>query len=163
VTTPDYRSIAKAVLKLAGELDHRMAMPTDERAQLAKIDAWTAVLTGHVWPTEAETAVVEHYRNPAAFPLMPGDVIAYCRNQPVWSSLDHARDWIMRVGVQNPYSGAIEAYSGVTEPIIEIPPQIAREDHRRYLIERLHMWAAPRLDELAAAIVARRHEPWWLS
>lgn len=153
---PNYRDIAKNVLKLAAELDARMSTPTTGR-----VNAWTTILTGQVWPTEAESAVIAHYRDPNAFPLMPGDVIDYCNRQPVWSSEEHARDWIMRIAVQIPYSGAIEAYSGVREPIIEIPAEIARERHRAYLIAKLTEWATPRLDELATAIVAKKFVPWW--
>jgi len=156
----NYNDIAAAVLKLAAQLDARMK-PDGQDDHAARKAAWVMVIEGRVWPTEAEAAVIAHYRNPRAFPIMPGDVIAYCEAQPVWSSIDHARDWIMHSAVQMPYSGAIEAYSGVQEPIIEIPPQIARENHKAYLTEQLTNWAQPRLDELATAIVTKRFQPWW--
>ncbi|BDY31393.1 hypothetical protein [Mycolicibacterium mageritense] len=157
----DYRTIAKNVLKLASELDTRMAMPASDADKKSKIDAWETILTGQVWPTEAEAAVIEHYRDPRAFPLMPGDVVAHCKAQPVWSSLEHARDWILRFGVQNPYSGAIEAYSGIPEPVIDIPESVPRSSHKAYLAEHLRQWVAPRLDDLAAAILAKKFRPWW--
>lgn len=157
----DYRAIAKNVLKLASDLDSRMVLPPSESALKSKIDTWTLILTGKTWPTEAEAAVIKHYGDPRAFPLLPGDVVDYCQHEPVWSSLEHARDWILRVGVQNPYSGAIEAYSGIQEPVIDIPASVPRTRHKAYLIEQLHAWASPRLDELANAIVEKQFRPWW--
>ncbi|UCR74446.1 hypothetical protein Ritam007_70 [Mycobacterium phage Ritam007] len=160
MTALNYHDIAASVLKLAASIDHRME-PSSQEMHDNRKNAWAALFTGQVWPAEAEGAVIDHYRDPRAFPLMPGDVIAYCKSQPVWSSVEHARDWVMRTAVQMPYSGAIEAYSGVTEPIIDIPAEIGRESHKAYLIQKLTEWVAPRLDELAAAIVAKRFTPWW--
>lgn len=157
----NYRDIAGTVLKLAANFDPRLE-PTNQAAHDARKEAWATLFDGLVWPTEAEAAVVAHYRDPRAFPLLPGDVVDYCQKQPVWSSPEHARDWILRVGVRNPYSGAIEAYSGITEPVIDIPESLPRTQHKTYLIEKLTEWAAPRLDELAEAIVAKQFRPWWV-
>lgn len=157
----DYRELAKKVLKLAGALDARMAMPASRDDQIDRVDAWGSALKGRVWPSEAEDAVIEHYRERRSI-LLPGDVVDYCKRQPVWSSVEHARDWIYRIGLQEPYSGAIEAYSGMQEPRIEIPAEIAREAHKDWLVMKLTEWAVPRIDELAAAIVARKYVPWWI-
>lgn len=156
----NYRDVAATVLKLAANFDQRM-VPADQSTHNERKEAWATLFSGHVWPTEAEQAVYAHYRDPRAFPLMPGDVIDYCAHQPVWSSLEHARDWILRVGVRNPYSGAIEAYSGIQEPVIDIPDCVPRASHKTYLIEQLHQWATTRLEELTAAIVAKQFKPWW--
>lgn len=152
----DYREIAKAAIKLAMNFDERIPMPTTER-----IDAWATILEGRAWPTEAEQAVYSHYAKAPCGMLMPGDIVNYCATQPPWSSLEHARDWILRVGVHNPYSGAIEAYSGIQEPVIAIPEDLPRTQHKNFLIEQLHAWATPRLEELANAIVAKQYRPWW--
>lgn len=152
----DYRETAKAVLKLAVELDTRLTVPTSER-----IDAWATLFVGKVWPIEATAAVYAHYAKSPCAMLLPGDVIAFCARQPVWSSLDHARDWILRVGVHHPYSGAIEAYSGIQGPAIAIPESLPMGQHKQYLTDQLTAWVTPRLDELAAAIVAERFQPWW--
>lgn len=156
----NYVDVARSVLKLAASLDPRM-FPASQELQTERREAWATLFTGHVWPTEADQAVCDHYRNPRAFPIMPGDVIAYCETQPVWSSREHVQDWILRVGVQNPYSGVIEAYSGISEPVIEIPASIPRDQEKVYLIQKLTEWASPRLDELADAIIAKRYIPWW--
>lgn len=156
----NYEDIARSVLKLAANLDQRM-YPPDQETQHERRKAWATLFRGHVWPDEAEQAVYEHYRNPRAFPLMPGDILAYCDSQPVWSSREHAQDWILRFGVQNPYSGAIEAYSGIPEPAIAIPESVPRPQEKLYLIQKLTEWASPRLDELADAILAKRFVPWW--
>lgn len=160
MVTLDYVDIARSTLKLAADFDVRMH-PGNQEVQNDRRQSWALLFNGHVWPAEAEAAVIEHYRNPRAFPLMPGDVIDYCAKQPVWSSPEHARDWILRVGVRNPYSGAIEAYSGIQEPAITIPESLPRCQHKTYLIQALTEWATPRLDELAAAIVAKQFRPWW--
>lgn len=157
----DYRDLAKNVLKLAGALDARMAMPTSRDDQIARVDAWASALKGRAWPSEAEDAVIEHYRERHTI-LLPGDIVAYCKKQPVWSSVEHARNWIFNVGLREPYSGAIEAYSGISEPKIEIPAGVARDAHKDYLAGKLTEWAVPRIDELAAAIVARKYVPWWI-
>ena len=151
-----YRDIAKAVLKLAMNLDERIPKPTSER-----VDAWATLFDGRVWPQEAEASVYDHYAKIPCGMLMPGDVITYCDRQPPWSSMEHARDWILRVGVRNPYSGAIEAYSGIQEPAIAIPESVPRSSEKAYLIEQLTAWAQPRLDELAQAILAKQFRPWW--
>lgn len=156
----DYHAISGQVLKLAAEFDHRME-PSSQEMHDARKNAWALLFDGYVWPTEAEAAVVDHYRDPRAFPLLPGDVVDYCARQPVWSSHEHATDWILRVGVRNPYSGAIEAYSGITEPVIAIPDSVPRCQHKTHLIQALTDWATPRLDELAAAIVDKQFRPWW--
>ncbi len=160
----DYRAIAKNVILTAADLDHRIrdelaAIPDDQATR--RFTSWATVFAGRTWPTEAIEAVGEHYARPNAFRLMPGDVVTYCDNQPVWSSTEHARDWVLRVGVQNPYSGSIEAYSGITEPVIDIPESVTRDGERAWLIDQLSAWARPRLDEIANAIVERRYEPWW--
>lgn len=156
----NYEDIARTVLKLAASFDQRL-YPVSQEFQDERRKAWATLFVGRVWPEEAEQAVVSHYRNPRAFPILPGDIVAYCDSQPVWSSRDHARDWVMRMGVQNPYSGVIEQYSGIREPIIEIPPEIRREGEKAHLIAKLTEWATPRLDELAEAIVAKKFVPWW--
>ena len=152
----DYREITKTVFKLAMNYDDRISRPTTER-----IDAWTDLFAGKIWPDEAQSAVLDHYATVPCGVLMPGDVIGYCQRQPPWSSIDHATDWILTFGVQNPYSGAIEAYSGIQEPVIAIPESVPRCGEKQYLIEQLSAWAKPRLDELAHAIVAKQFRPWW--
>lgn len=160
VTTTSYVDIARNVLRIAATCDPRME-PSSQEMHNARREAWATLFTGHVWPLEAEAAVYDHYRDARAFPLLPGDVVDYCASQPVWSSPEHARDWILRVGVRNPYSGAIEAYSGISEPVIAIPESLPRGQQKAYLIEKLTEWATPRLDELTEAILAKRFRPWW--
>jgi hypothetical protein len=159
-TALDYVEIARSVLRIAATCDPRME-PSCQEMHNARRESWATLFAGHVWPAEAEQAVYDHYRDPRAFPLMPGDVVDYCAKQPVWSSTEHATDWILRVGVRNPYSGAIEAYSGIQEPVIDIPESVPRCQHKTYLIEQLTAWASTRLDELTAAIVAKQFKPWW--
>lgn len=156
----DYEVVARSVLRLAASLDQRL-YPVGQGFQDERRKAWASLFVGRVWPSEAEQAVVDHYRVAGAFPILPGDVVAFCDRQPVWSSVEHAKDWVMRVGVQNPYSGVIGLYSGVHEPVVEIPVEVGREGEKAFLVAGLSEWAAPRLDMLAEEIVRRRFVPWW--
>ncbi len=159
----DYRNIAKTVLLTAQNVDqrHADAWPSDNAERSEKIDVWATIFSGHVWPAEAKAAVLDHYSQPRAFSITPGDVVAYCQSQPVWSSAEHVQDWLSRVGVQNPYSGIIEAYSGISEPILRIPAHVGREGEKAYLIEELSRWVANNRDALVAAILERRYVPWF--
>lgn len=152
----DYRAIAKSVLKLALDFDDRMSIPN-----AARVDAWTSVITGRVWPREAEAAVCEHYSQIPCGVLLPGHVVDFCARQPVWSSREHAADWIQTVGLAYPYSGAIEAYSGIPEPVIDDVDSVPWDQQRTYLVDKLTDWATSRLDELVDAIVAKQFRPWW--
>ncbi len=156
----NYTEVARSVLKMAAACDTRM-VPTNQQLQDDRRTTWATLFTGQVWPTEAEAAVLDHYSQPRAFSITPGDVVAYCQSQPVWSSAEHVHDWLSRVGVQNPYSGIIEAYSGISEPILRIPAHVGREGEKAYLIEELSRWVANNRDELVAAILERRYVPWF--
>lgn len=146
----DFREIARDVVKRAALLDPRMPAPSGDL-----LDTWAACFVGKVWPEEALASVVEHYARPGSFTLMPGDVIAYCRDQPIWSSKAHARDFL-DMWCQHPYSHKIEAETGIQEPVIDIPTSVPREGHKKYLQERLRVWVNSNEDRLVKAILAKR-------
>lgn len=161
MVTIDYEAIAGRVLKLAADFDQRM-IPTSQAAHDSRRMSWAILFTGHVWPSEAEDAVVHHYQGNRAFALMPGDVVDYCAKKLPWSSPEHARDWILRTAVQNPYAHMLEEFSGIPEPVIEIPNSVTRAGERVYLTEQLHQWAVEHMPELVTAILAKRFVPaWW--
>lgn len=153
-----YRTIAKSVLKLASDLDPRFPLPSSSTELATKCTNWALILNGKVWPEEAKAAVLHHYAK-SSFALMPSDVVDYCQGQPAWSSIEHAREWVMSVAVRIPYSGAIELFSGIEEPRFTVPVEVMGDTtaQRAFLVEQLTEWARPRLNDLAAAIVAKRY------
>ncbi len=108
----DYATIAAKVLAKACIFDHRL----DPAPQT--ITAWAEAFADsrRVWTDEALKAVTNHYSQPNPFPIFPGDVIAYCREQPIWSSPEHAADTLGRLCRDHPHSPAIEEYTGERPP-----------------------------------------------
>jgi hypothetical protein len=138
---PNEIDIAKAVLAKAKAIDPRMPQP--DRVVLA---AWADVFRGQsVWLTEALDGVSEHYRAENPNRLMPGDVIGYCKRQPVWSSRDHAIAFL-DIWSRHPYSPVIEDFTGIRPP--EIDDRGAYRD-----------WVEAHRERLVDALIARRHEP----
>lgn len=151
--TLNYREIAKSVIKLAHDFDHRLPIPTSER-----IDSWAKLFEGHVWPKEAVDAVLAHYRNPNAFPILPGDVVGYCKQQPVWSSPEHAREWVLYTAEHHPWSDAIWAYSDIEPAEITVPEGVTKsKGTRAYVSQRMVAWATENIESLTDAILARQY------
>lgn len=158
------RNDIKSVVQLAMLLDPRFG-PRDENGNIQHerltefVDAWTECLSDQVWPNEALQAVRNHYSSRDAFPIMPGDVIAHCQAQPVWSSAEHAREFL-RKWCQHPYSGAIGMQAGIEEPLFAIPESVVRDDHKKYLIHRLNAWVSENEQMLIDNILAKKLNPW---
>lgn len=151
--TPEIAKVAMNVLTEARALD-----PRSMQFDTTTVGAWARCLAGQpVWPDEALEAVHDHYRQEVAYPLKPGDVIAYCKTQPVWSSPEHA-SYFLDQWAQHPYATVIEEYSGIQLPEFEVPADIPHQDVRGWLVERLTAWIDDNRDRLVAAIVARRYE-----
>ncbi|MFE5790661.1 hypothetical protein [Rhodococcus erythropolis] len=148
------KKIAALVLGRASEFDRRMPVPNE-----SVVSAWGGIFEGKVWESEALAAVADHYAKPNAFPLMPGDVIAYCQAQPVWSSAEHAREFL-RKWCQHPYSGAIGMQAGIEEPLFAIPESVVRDDHKKYLIHRLNAWVSENEQMLIDNILEKKLNPW---
>lgn len=155
----DYRDVARQVIKRAVALDPRFPNPSKPAEKAELVDAWESVLDGKVWPDEAVKAVAVHYGRSNAFPIMPGDVVAYCQAQPAWSSAEHAREFL-RKWCQHPYSGAIGMQAGIEEPLFAIPESVVRDDHKKYLIHRLNAWVSENEQMLIDNILEKKLNPW---
>lgn len=141
----------RAVLRAAKIMDARM--PGNSETAL---EVWHRALSGgKVWPDEAVDSVYAHYAVKGAWPMTPGDVIAFCSDQPIWSSAAHAKEFL-REWCQHPYSHKIEAETGIQEPVIDIPMSVPREGHKKYLQERLRVWVNSNEDRLVKAILDKR-------
>jgi hypothetical protein len=145
-------SIAGRVLKEARYLDNRILIDDDS------IAAWGRCFNGQkVFPTEALDAVHTHYRQPNAFPIKPGDIIAHCETQPVWSSVEHVQHFLDDCP-RYPYSTAIEDYAGVRPPESDIPDTVPHDQRRQYRADELAEWINTYRDELVTAILNRKHK-----
>ncbi|MEU2106448.1 hypothetical protein [Nocardia sp. NPDC019255] len=144
-------SIAGEVLERAALLDPRI------KVEPAVIEAWADMFDGQkIWLTEALAAVKHHYLKTNPFPIMPGDVVAFCAEQPVYSSRDHAGEFLT-VWSREPYSGVIEAHTGIQPPEIAIPDSLPRDQHRAFLADHLAAWVEANRERLVTAILERRH------
>lgn len=150
----DYREIAKTVLQRAQAHDPRMMVSLD--AARLRADAWGTVFANKVWPDEAVAAVDAHYSTAGAFPILAGDVVAYCQKQPVWSSEGHVADFLRRAP-DYPYSGAIGLYAGIEEPVIDIPAGTPRHREREVLTFGIREWVAKNRDDLTDRIIRTRY------
>lgn len=121
-----YVRIAGAVIDEAAMIDLRIRKDLTSPDKLQRqIAAWARVFEkssdgrGAVWPKEAMDAVSAHYEKENAFPIMPGDIVAYCKRQPLTSSREHV-SWWLDVWAQHPWSVAIE--EAVGRPIPQLEP-----------------------------------------
>lgn len=145
--------IATKVLAKAALLDHRIN-PTTETVR-----AWAECFEGQkVWTIEALDSVRAHYSKQNPFPIMPGDVIAYCEKQPVWSSNEHAW-WFLEKMSNYPYSDAIASYTGIRFPEIDPPAGQTLEQERAWLKETRRKWVHENRQTLIGAILSNRHNP----
>lgn len=145
-------AIAGSVLKEARHFDRNT--PVDKDAVIA----WGRIFEGQqIWPNEALDAVRNHFRQEVTYPLKPGDVLAYCKRQPVWSSPEHA-SWALDMWAQYPYSTAIVDYTGIQPPEFQAPERIPDSEIRAWLVERLAEWGNANRDELINAIIRRKHK-----
>lgn len=138
----------------------RYASIRDDRIQFsdAKCLAWAQLFKDQkVWLTEALEAVDKHYRKPNAFPIMAGDVIAYCESQPVYSSADHASQFLAEA-CRHPYSDWIENHTGVRPPVPEGADALRGDEQKQYLIEKLTDWVLENHDRLVRAILELRYD-----
>ncbi|WP_433597905.1 hypothetical protein ACQPXH_19130 [Nocardia sp. CA-135953] len=151
--TPEMTSLAMDVLEEAHALE-RGNLKFDAKT----VGAWARCFTGQqVWPEEALEAVRVHYQQANAYPIKPGDVIAYCEAQPVWSSPEHVNHFL-DTWSQFPYATVIEEHSGIRPPEFEVPDSVPREERRQYLVRELARWINDNRDALVAAILKRRHK-----
>lgn len=148
----NHLDIAGMVLAKAALLDHRID-PTKDA-----IRAWAECfdLAADIWPRESLDAVCAHYSQRNPFQIMPGDVIDYCRRQPAWSSREHAVDFLDK-WANHPYATVIEAYTGIAPPEIDVPDGLGFREEKAFRAEHLRAWMREHLDELADALLARRH------
>ncbi|WP_280389495.1 hypothetical protein [Nocardia wallacei] len=144
--------IAAKVLSEARYLDNKIQLDPGTTA------AWARCFDGQkVFPTEALAAVHAHYRQPNAFPIKPGDIIAYCATQPIWSSEAHVRHFLAEA-TQYPYSTLIEDYSGIRPPETAIPDTAPIEQRRQHRIDEISEWVNTHRNQLVTAILNRRHK-----
>ncbi|MGX7727571.1 hypothetical protein [Rhodococcus sp. 5G237] len=145
--------IATKVLMKARFLDKRI-----ENSDGA-ILAWAECFQNeNVWPLEASQAVAEHYKKENPFPIMPGDVIAYCKKQPVWSSNQHAWDFLQK-WAEYPYATVIQEYTGIPWPEIDPPEGMTLQEERAWLKETRRKWVYENKGVLVGAILSQRHRP----
>lgn len=143
--------IATKVLAKAGAHGHHGS------ATKETVLAWADCFKGQkVWLTEALRAVDEHYRK-SRFPIMPADVIAYCEQQPVWSSNEHAW-WFLEKMSEYPYSPAIAQHTGIEFPAIEPPADQTLEEERAWLKETRRKWVHENRQVLIGAILSNRFD-----
>ena len=152
----DYRDIAKSVIQTIQALEPRFRVPGSPAELKVVVDSWERVLKGRVWPDEAVEAVTEHYAQPNAFQIMPGDVVAYCQKQPPWSSEAHAHDFLAH-WVRFPHSNVIELYTGIQPPVIAIPDSVDRSNHRDFMVTAREKWLRKERERLVRAMMAKRY------
>lgn len=142
--------IATKVLIKARMIDYRMRLGSTDEENAAQIAAWAEVFDGEpVWPREALDAVAAHYKKSNAFQIMPGDVLEFCKRQPVTSSPEHV-SWFLDRWAQHPWSTAIEELVGKPIPGLEPDSNDVRDKprlieqrrafidkHRGYFIEQI--------------------------
>ncbi|QGJ92064.1 hypothetical protein SEA_KEELAN_100 [Gordonia phage Keelan] len=108
--TDPYLSIAREVLGRVCAIDTRFKVAP------GMADAWATVFrkSGTVWKTEALDAVANYYVA-AKFPIMPSEIVDYCKQQPAHSSIEHALS-VVEDGIKNPASRKVEMLSGISYP-----------------------------------------------
>lgn len=132
--SPTSLAIATQVLVKARIVDTRMRLGTTETESDAQIMAWAEIFDGEpVWPKEALDAVAAHYKKSNAFPIMPGDVVDYCKRQPVTSSREHI-EWVIDLHVNHPWSQTIQTLVG--RPIPQLEPDTDDVDDKPRLVEK---------------------------
>lgn len=132
--SPTSLAIATQVLSKARIVDPRMRLGTTDTESDAQIMAWAEIFDGEpVWPKEALDAVSAHYKKSNAFPIMPGDVLTYCKTQPLTSSREHVSWWLDK-WAQHPWSTAIEEKVG--RPIPQLEPDSSDAADKPRLIEQ---------------------------
>lgn len=134
--------IAGLTLAKAALLDHRIT--ADDPQILAWAECFTDQDIGH---GEALDAVLTHYRKPNPFAIMPGDVLATIREQPLGptSSDERINRWLLR-WIDKPHARTIEAISGIPTPHWEPPTELdptaadtwAKNRHRDWTRENRH-------------------------
>lgn len=145
--------IATQALMAAAALDHRVD-PSRET-----IAMWAKCFEGkRVWPREAINAVADHYSKPNPFPPMPGDIIEFCRKQPVWSSREHLR-FHLDYCAEDPLGGGIERATGVEIPFHPYPMDLPWAEEKALRTERLKKWIAENEDVLYGAALSRKTPP----
>lgn len=143
--------IAGTVLAKASLLDHRIN-PTKETIQ-----AWAECFAGEdIWPREALDGVAAHYRKPNPFPLMPGDVLAYCGELPVWSSNEHASQFLGE-WIEHPFADVIPTFTGIPWPEVSIPDDVPPTQEQFWLGESRRRWIRENRQRLIGAILSTRH------
>jgi len=145
--------IATQVLMAASALDHRVEPSTETIAM------WAKCFEGkRVWPREAINAVADHYSKPNPFPPMPGDIIEFCRKQPVWSSREHLR-FHLEYCAEDPLGGGIERATGIIPPPHQYPLDMRWSEEKALRTERLKKWIAENEDTLYGAALSRKTPP----
>lgn len=146
--------IARAVLSLAKAIDPKMPRP-DEAVLLG----WAATFQGQrVWIDEARRAVTDFYAHNAERRIMPADVIAFCKRQPVWSSREHVIEFLYS-WAEEPLSTVIERHTGIQPPIRTDWDHLPWVQRKPHLIAATKKWIAEHEGELAVAAMTVRHEP----
>jgi hypothetical protein len=142
--------------KIAGDVLSRAAL-LDPRinVELPVIEAWADLFEGQkVWMDEALKAVNLHYSKPNPFPIMPGDIIAFCANCAPGSSADHANDFL-DYWCDYPYAEAIEEVSGIAPPTFTVPDGLTLNERRQHLVKQLTAWVDENRARLVEAILER--------
>jgi len=153
-----YVRIAAAVIAEAAGIDTRIRKGlANQEALDRQIESWARVFQGQpIWPREALEAVAEHYRNGDAFPIMPGNILEYCKRQPVWSSPEHAAAWL-DWAAENPWTPALEMYVG--RPVPGMQPDSYDLADKARLVERNRAFVAEHRQALVEAILGTRAAP----
>ncbi|MET7752331.1 MULTISPECIES: hypothetical protein [Actinomycetes] len=141
-------SIAEIVLTEAALLDPRVTYNDDT------ITAWDRVFADEpVFVSDALKAVRVHYKKPRAKRLLPGDVVTYCREQPIWSSAERA-NYFLDEWTQHPYATAIHDVSGIRQPeaVLDAPD-------RETAVAELTRWVDGNRETLVNAILTNRGRP----
>lgn len=143
--------IATKVIAKAKIVDTRFRVGATDEAQAAQIMGWAEIFDGQpVWLTEALDAVLDHYRKRNAFPIMPGDVIAYCEQQPATSSPEHVA-WIINLHIKHPWSSRIQELVGREIP--ELDPMSYDNRDKEFLIGKRREWIASNGNALVAEAI----------
>lgn len=143
--------IATKVLAKAAIFDPRIQVTRET------IIAWSECFGSHqVWPREALNAVTEHYSKSNPFPLMPGDIIEFCKAQPIWSSNEHARHFLVK-WADHPMSTAIADQTGIQPPQPHIPDGLLWPEEKQLRIEALKKWIVDNEGPLVGAILSRQY------
>ncbi|WP_016691457.1 hypothetical protein [Rhodococcus rhodochrous] len=148
-----YTRIAAAVVTEAGMIDYRIRRDLDGPDKInGQIEAWARVFRDQpVWPHEAQQAVLAHYRKPNPFQIMPGDVIEYCRQQPITSSPEHVA-WFYEMQSAHPWSRAIQELLGREIP--ELDPMNYDNRDEAFLVQARKEFLAANGKALVAEAMA---------